>query len=152
MCLITGGAKEAPELVAEAAAAIRRSMINLDPAALIAASGEVGVGRAGERHRRLAANRGGGALRAKAQPGSAVRGAIANGRRRPTNRDVSGEAINQAQANMPASVLAPLAAEVAAVAGADGAAAARREALFERLHRQRAEAMLATTRSERALF
>ena len=42
------------------------------------------------------------------------------------------------------------AAEVAAAAGADGAAAARREALFERLHRQRAEALLAAARASLA--
>ena len=150
MRLITGGAKEAPELVAEAVEAIRRSMFNLNPAALAAADGEGGKGPFdGGRQSMLAANRRGGGLRAKVQPGIAARrGLVANGRKPRARRDDEGEAADHTHINVPAALLAPEAAEVAAAAGADGAAAARREALFERLHRQRAEAMLAATRSE----
>lgn len=66
---------------------------------------------------------------------------------------LSGDSAAAAAAALRAVGPAPLAgaaAEVAAATGADGAAAARREALFERLQRQRAEALLGAARTSLA--
>ena len=158
--LITGGAKEAPELVAEAAAAIRRSIAGLD------LSGVGGGGRAAEGVEGAARKAAGGANRrwmGRATDRSATRLAprVANGKGKKAEAAAAGVKVTAEQSPMTAYstggtleaaaaaalAFAPAAAEVSAASGADGAAAARREALFERLHRQRAEALLAAART-----
>ena len=143
---------------------ILRSMLNLDPAALL---GTAAAGEGAGRRQRLPANRGGGgtgAPRCRAGGSTAVRrGAVANGRGMATSGRRQQQGCCDTEDDGPDATLMGLdpslllagndpsaAAEVAAAAGADGAAAARREALFERLHRQRAEALLAAARASLA--
>ncbi len=115
---------------------------------------------AGARRLRVAANRGarrgmpGGIGSGAMPPCPARRGAVANGRHGATGGKravLNGSGTNgEQEPSVSVAALAPAVAEVAAAAGADGAAAARREALFERLHRQRAEALLSAARTSLA--
>ncbi|GAX83158.1 hypothetical protein CEUSTIGMA_g10584.t1 [Chlamydomonas eustigma] len=169
--LITGGASEAPGMVAEAAAAIRQSMMALDYSHVMPAASVPGVkaprmpANAGVRRQQVAV-----AAAAGGEPGGmkSRRGSVANVKsvkRGLMAKNLSAasaaagsmyseqgpkQRYRQHQAQVSALYGAAVpeeVAEVAAAAEADIAAAARREALFERLHRQRAEALLSAART-----